>query len=229
MGAATDYDHCIARLTTTGTLDPTWGAGGWYFGQGQPGANGEGISSLLIQPDGMVIAGASCVFGASCLIRLRSDGTTDTSFDGDGKVEPTSDGGHWRSSIPVVEAADGRYQMVTHRWGGLEVFQLDTGGTFDQYLNGTRDWDSGAGDAHGHFGICLSSTTAATPVWPTAAGCPAVDGAAWRSVSTTPDTIATANALSDTSTASLHFGMRVAADIKPGRYAAPIRFSVIAP
>jgi hypothetical protein len=102
-------------------------------------------------------------------------------------------------------------------------------GVVDNYADTVRDWDSGAGNAHGHFGACLSSVTLASPTWTAGGACPMTDGATWRGVSATADAIAVANPLSASSTANVRFGVRIADSYVSGDYVAPIQFSVVAP
>jgi uncharacterized delta-60 repeat protein len=83
----TNYDFCIARFNSNGTLDTSFGSSGKVI---QPiGSASDNGHSLAIQPDGKIILGGFCS-GVSnydfCIARFNSNGTLDTSFGTGGKV-----------------------------------------------------------------------------------------------------------------------------------------------
>jgi uncharacterized delta-60 repeat protein len=84
--AGTSNDFFAARFTSGGTLDTSFGGGlGYVTVNVSTNATGSDTAyRVAIQGDGkIVIAGqANGDFG---LVRLNTDGTLDTSFDGDGK------------------------------------------------------------------------------------------------------------------------------------------------
>jgi hypothetical protein len=185
---------------------------------------------MIELPDGRLFGAGNCEDATgtyrTCSARLTPSGTLDPTYDGDGvRPEPAL----WAGTEAVALTADGRHLLVNPEWSGTELVQYDTGGVMDQYANGVRDWDSGVGDAHGFFGACLSSVTAATPTWTPLAGCTMTDGPAWRAIATADDTVAVANPLSAASTVNLHFGVRISSSYAVGSYLAPIRVSVVAP
>ena len=71
-------DLLVVRLNTDGTLDPTFGSGG-VFPQNSAGA--AGLFGVAITPDGKIVAGGSDSAGNFIIIRLKSDGTPDASFN----------------------------------------------------------------------------------------------------------------------------------------------------
>jgi uncharacterized delta-60 repeat protein len=74
----------VARFNADGSLDTSFGSGGKIttnFGIGL----GHEPQALLIQPDGKIVV-AGLASGQFLLARYNSNGTLDTSFDGDGKV-----------------------------------------------------------------------------------------------------------------------------------------------
>jgi uncharacterized delta-60 repeat protein len=101
-GAAANF--MIARFNSNGTLDNTFGFGGFNAMNFMGGA--DLASAVALAPDGRIFVagtvfnGARDVFGVAC---FRSDGVADNTFDGDGKllyefsVGPT----HWASVIVV--------------------------------------------------------------------------------------------------------------------------------
>jgi uncharacterized delta-60 repeat protein len=82
-----NWDFCIARFNSDGTLDTTFGSSGKVI---QPiGSSDDFGYSLAIQPDGKFLLGGYCLNGSNydfCIARFNSDGTPDTSFGSSGKV-----------------------------------------------------------------------------------------------------------------------------------------------
>jgi uncharacterized delta-60 repeat protein len=83
-----NYDFCIARFNSNGTIDTTFGSSGKVI---QPiGSNDDYGYSLAIQPDGKILLGGYCFINTSnynfCIARFNFDGTLDTSFGSSGKV-----------------------------------------------------------------------------------------------------------------------------------------------
>ena len=74
----------IDRLNADGSDDPTFAGGESFPIQGW---NTEGVHSLLVQPDGKIVACGSFILGEAtsgglygCLVRLNADGTQDSGF-----------------------------------------------------------------------------------------------------------------------------------------------------
>ncbi|MER5352112.1 delta-60 repeat domain-containing protein [Kitasatospora sp. NPDC002551] len=70
----------IARLNTDGSLDTSFGTGGKVL-LNVSGGLGDGIRSLVIQPDGKIV-GAGAAGPNALLVRLNSNGTLDSTFGG---------------------------------------------------------------------------------------------------------------------------------------------------
>jgi uncharacterized delta-60 repeat protein len=93
-GESSDQDDnsccfALARYNVDGSLDTTFGGGGKVI-TGTWGISGAG-SDVVIQPDGKIVAvGNSSEFnypnGGFAVYRYNSNGSLDTSFDGDGRV-----------------------------------------------------------------------------------------------------------------------------------------------
>src|ERR1019366_994933 len=100
------HDFAIARLSTNGTLDPTFGAGGKAiinFG-------GDDIAqSVAIQPDGKILVAGETGSTKGVIARLNADGTLDSSFGTAGEVV-------FNSSLSNITAVlvrpDGRIVLV---------------------------------------------------------------------------------------------------------------------
>ncbi|MBI5932063.1 MAG: hypothetical protein HY867_00030 [Chloroflexi bacterium] len=85
----TDCDFALARYNSNGSLDAS------FDGDGIVVTDFDGwsdeIKAVAIQSDNKIVAagflGDSCCYSAYALARYNSNGSLDTSFDGDGKVE----------------------------------------------------------------------------------------------------------------------------------------------
>jgi len=81
-----NIDFLIARFNTTGSLDTTFGTGGKVFTDF--GGN-DYVTALALSPEGRIVAaGYTNANSASdfAVARYNTDGSPDTSFDGDGKA-----------------------------------------------------------------------------------------------------------------------------------------------
>ncbi|MCX8098274.1 MAG: delta-60 repeat domain-containing protein, partial [Casimicrobiaceae bacterium] len=84
---AGDRDFCLARINPNGTLDASFGVGG--FDLYSVGTSLDTARTLTILPDGRILVGGSCTVGGSwsfCFIRLLTDGSFDATFGTSGKV-----------------------------------------------------------------------------------------------------------------------------------------------
>lgn len=87
-------DFALARLNTDGSLDSTFGYWGQVttdFGASCSGGLYDSDYSLVLQPDGKIIA-AGDSNGDFAIARYHSSGSLDVSFDYDGKVSTDFDG-----------------------------------------------------------------------------------------------------------------------------------------
>lgn len=82
------YDFSLVRYNSDGTLDTSFDGDGkvttdFNFG----GVNNDFVLSVAIQPDGKIVAAGRCdSFSSIAVARYLSNGSLDTSFDGDGRV-----------------------------------------------------------------------------------------------------------------------------------------------
>ena len=79
-------DFALTRYNINGSLDTTFGIGGKVTTDFSSGDVGEAVA---IQSDGKIVMVGDC--GAFALARYHSNGSLDTSFDGDGKVKTAFD------------------------------------------------------------------------------------------------------------------------------------------
>ncbi|MEQ1762533.1 MAG: carboxypeptidase regulatory-like domain-containing protein [Pyrinomonadaceae bacterium] len=87
-------DYAVVKYSTDGSLEPLFGIGGKVTTPIGADAVGDFARAVVIQPDGKIVAagytedasGDSIGFS---VVRYNSDGTLDSSFEGDGKVIST--------------------------------------------------------------------------------------------------------------------------------------------
>ena len=115
--------------SANGTLDPTFGSGGKRVIDF--GTDDESVYGAALQPDGkIVLAGDSRLQPA--VVRLKANGTLDTSFDGDGR-KLFSWGAIGRVTAVVV-APNGKILLGGFsgpEGGNIQVARLNANGAFD--------------------------------------------------------------------------------------------------
>ncbi|MEQ1518205.1 MAG: hypothetical protein ABL931_17125, partial [Usitatibacteraceae bacterium] len=130
-----NWNPCVARLNTDGTLDTTFNASGPLPGK-------RVISSLridravllrsvkvLVSGDGKILIATTCessITGAQqfCVARLNADGSSDNTFDGPDTTQPGN--GHF--IVPITSANDSLYDAAIQRIDDLIVLVGRCGG-----------------------------------------------------------------------------------------------------
>jgi len=111
-------DYALARYNTDGSLDTTFDGDGKVTTDFDSDA--DSAQGVAIQPNGKIVtAGYSYVGHAEydfSLARYNTNGSLDTSFDGDGKVT-TDVGGSEDASNSVAIQPDGKIVAVGYLWG----------------------------------------------------------------------------------------------------------------
>ncbi|MEQ1861133.1 MAG: Calx-beta domain-containing protein [Chthoniobacteraceae bacterium] len=128
--AATDVastDFFVARLTSAGVLDTTFGGTGFVLTDfGSPTEEARGVA---VQGDGMiVVAGTSG--GDIALARFTPLGALDTGFDTDGKVT-TNAGGGGDQGRAVALQADGKIVVAGTNGADFVAVRYTTAGALD--------------------------------------------------------------------------------------------------
>lgn len=109
-------DIALTRYNTNGTLDGSFGTGGRVNTDFPTGMGGNG-RALVIQADGKIVVAGSAVDPVSspssgfALVRYNTNGSLDTSFDGDGRVVTGFAGSSARAGYIVLQA-DGKLVVV---------------------------------------------------------------------------------------------------------------------
>lgn len=83
IGGSTNYEFALARYNANGTLDSTFGSGGKV--KTGFATNSDWARAVVLQADGKIIA-AGGKGGDFALARYNTNGSLDTTFDGDGKA-----------------------------------------------------------------------------------------------------------------------------------------------
>jgi uncharacterized delta-60 repeat protein len=116
VAGSSGSDFALARYNTNGTLDASFGTGGRVNTDFPTGMGGAG-TSLVIQPDGKIVVAGSATDPAStfssgfAMVRYNTNGSLDTSFDGDGRVV-TSFAGSNASAEDIALQPDGKLVLA---------------------------------------------------------------------------------------------------------------------
>ncbi|WP_075086540.1 tandem-95 repeat protein [Mariniblastus fucicola] len=88
LAGASGSDSLVMRIDSTGQLDNTFGTGGRLVGVGEA----DEVLDVQIASDGKIVLSTKDDAGYA-IVRLNTDGTLDTTFDGDGvfRADPTGD------------------------------------------------------------------------------------------------------------------------------------------
>ena len=132
--SSTGLDFAVLRYTSSGELDPAFGQGGKVttaFGNGPD----TGAAALLDGNGRIVTAGtASRKVGSSYqgdfgVARYNSNGSLDTQFDGDGKVQTNL--GQADGIGSVITQPDGKIVAAGYTGGKFAIVRYTTAGTLD--------------------------------------------------------------------------------------------------
>jgi len=133
------YDFALARFNSDGTLDRT------FDGDGKVttamGTSVNGSFGMTIQPDGrIVVVGFSRQSGMHiAVVRYNSNGSLDTSFDGDGRVRTTVGVNSYAEGVAVQP--DGKIVVVGGAWTSsamdFALVRYNSDGSLDTSFNGS--------------------------------------------------------------------------------------------
>jgi uncharacterized delta-60 repeat protein len=108
----------VSRLNADGSLDTTFGTGGWVMTDFGIALATSGASRVIILPDGKILVGGGSG-GVMALARYNPNGSLDTTFDGDGKVTTDFDGGTGEDATYLLPQADGKVIAVGYMFGSM--------------------------------------------------------------------------------------------------------------
>jgi uncharacterized delta-60 repeat protein len=130
-----NYNFCIARFNSDGTLDTTFGSSGKVI---QPiGSSYDNGYSLAIQPDGKILLGGFCYNGNNndfCIARFETNGTLDTTFGSSGIViQPIGSSSDYGLSLAIQP--DGKILLGGFCYNGSDndfcIARFNSNGTLD--------------------------------------------------------------------------------------------------
>jgi len=117
----------LARFQTNGTLDATFGSGGVVTTS--LGETNASAADVAVQADGRIVVAGSASFGFDGWLlasRYQTNGTLDTSFDGDGLVWATN-----ANAAAIVLQADGKMVMAGDAGNDTGLFRFNPDGSPD--------------------------------------------------------------------------------------------------
>ena len=153
-----NFDFAVVRYNTDGSLDTSFGAGGKVTTA--LGSSFDYGYSLALQPDGKIVV-CGQIGGDFGLVRYNTDGSLDTSFDGDGKVitalGPAEDSGQ-----SVAIQPDGKIVAAGRSSNGINfdfaVVRYNPDGSLDTSFNGDGKVTTAVGPSDDHaWGVALQS------------------------------------------------------------------------
>lgn len=125
----------LVRYTSSGSLDRSFDGDGKLITPVSLGSSSLALD-VVVQPDGLIVVGGRSLLtrgqSGAALVRYLSDGRLDGSFDGDGKVEWTTDAGASINAIALQQ--DGRIVTVGEPDGSLTRFKAN--GSLDTSFSG---------------------------------------------------------------------------------------------
>ena len=104
------YDFCSIRLTATGALDGSWGAGGVVLTPPSGFNTYAYAGSALLQSDGKAIITGTCGGGTFCAVRYTVTGGLDTTFGNSGYATSAALG--YAGGGKAALYSDGRFVVV---------------------------------------------------------------------------------------------------------------------
>jgi len=133
MGSNTVFS--MLRYNSNGSLDTTFGSGGEVYTDFGTGWNRA--ESITLQRDGKILL-AGTVNGATghtfALARYNSNGSLDTSFDGDGKVITNMGMDNWGYSVTVQD--DSKVVVAGFSNADFAIARYNTDGSLDTGFDG---------------------------------------------------------------------------------------------
>ena len=150
----------LARLTPTGEMDTSFGAGGQVYTDFDPNED-DGAEAVLIQPDGKIVAAGSAYDGdPDCgIARYNTDGSLDSTFSGDGKAIVAFGGDDECHDIAILEDGDlvivGSYQDSLALDVDFAVARLNANGTPDTGFDSDGVTTTGFGDIEYAYAVAI--------------------------------------------------------------------------
>jgi uncharacterized delta-60 repeat protein len=133
---APDNRFTVVRLNTNGSVDTTFDGDG--LAVIDFGAGSDIAYALVVQPDGKLVLGGQAGNGFLDfgLVRLNTNGSLDTSFDGDGKAQISVSAGNDTGQGMVLQP-DGKLVLVgSSSVHGVTLLRVNADGSIDTSFSG---------------------------------------------------------------------------------------------
>ncbi len=134
LNSSSNYDFCLARYNSNGSLDAAFGTGGTVV---TPiGSSDDQAYALALQPDGKLVVAGTCNNGGNdpCLARYNANGSLDTTFNLSGKAI-TPIGGSFNAVRALAVQPDGKLVVAGFclNVGNADfcLVRYNTNGSFD--------------------------------------------------------------------------------------------------
>jgi uncharacterized delta-60 repeat protein len=134
-GITNSGDIIVARYSSTGTLDNTFGTSGYQIILATTVSVDD--ADVVIQPDGKIVVGARYRNGTNldfCLVRLNTNGTLDNTF-GTGGIQTTDVGGNLDKARSIAIQPDGKIilagEVGTGTTANFAIARYTTNGSLD--------------------------------------------------------------------------------------------------
>ena len=156
LGGMSGYNFALARYNVDGSLDTT------FNGDGKVATDFGSIYvygySVAIQADGNILmAGQS--YGDFAVVRYNTDGSLDTTLDGDGKLTTDFGGNEFGRTIVVQE--DGKILVggdTTYGFGDYALARYNVDGSLDSTFSGDGKLTTDLGSMYDNgFSVALQS------------------------------------------------------------------------
>lgn len=134
-GGSGSVDFALARYKTDGSLDTSFGTNGMLTTDFA--ASSDYGNAVALQSDGKIlVAGESYTSNQDfALARYNTDGSLDTSFDGDGKVI-TDFGGGFDSGRSIIVQPDGKILVAGNSTNSFAMARYNSDGSLDTSFDG---------------------------------------------------------------------------------------------
>ena len=123
-------DIVFFRFNANGSRDMSFGSFGKLV---ISGPLNESIGAIKLLPDGKIMAAGGSA-GSFLLMRINANGTVDNSFDGDGRVTTSLNGGDFANSIFI--RPDGKMIVSGNANGAFGVAAYNADGSLDTSFSG---------------------------------------------------------------------------------------------
>jgi uncharacterized delta-60 repeat protein len=136
-------DFTVVRYNADGTRDVTFDADGKVSTDITGNIWGERANAVTIQPDGKILVGGSTEPGSNtdfAIVRYNTDGSRDTSFDGDGIVITSFSPGSFEYIYDLAVQPDGKIIAAGYSYNGsnndFAIARYNADGSLDTTFDG---------------------------------------------------------------------------------------------